>query len=454
MKYKYIILVLTLLFSSNIDAQKNFTLYGLNETAQAHYLNPAFKTKAKFYLSLPVAYQSFGVSNSGFKLNDLFQTRATDDSLVLNPNNALNKMAKLNFLTAEMHNEILAFGFKSKENYFSFSLTNHLVSNFTYPSDLFRFAIEGNGKSLLGKRASLDGLGFNLNSYIEYAFGYNRKVNSKLTVGGRFKFLSGIANVDTRKSKLGITTDATTFDLTIDGAAQVNTSGVKPFYETNTATFNPFKSILNFKNFGMAVDLGANYELNEKIAFSASLLDLGAIKWDTENANFVSNEVNFKFEGVDLNQYLNDSTYSFVDAISDTLNKVFDGYENSDSYISGLYTRFYLGSTYKVSKSFTFGATLYNEIIKKHYRPGLILSGNLKVNNWFAATINYSAYARSFANIGFGFSIKGGPFQWYLISDNILAFMAPQGAKNAHLSTGLNILIGPKKDQEAKAKFE
>ena len=114
----------------------------------------------------------------------------------------------------------------------------------------------------------------------------------------------------------------------------------------------------------MAVYLGANYELNEKIAFSASLLDLGAIKWDTENANFVSNEVNFKFEGVDLNQYLNDSTYSFVDAISDTLNKVFDGYENSDSYISGLYTRFYLGSTYKVSKSFTFGATLYNEIIK------------------------------------------------------------------------------------------
>jgi hypothetical protein len=454
MKYKYIILVVILLFFNKIEAQKNFTLYGLNETAQAHYLNPAFKTKAKFYLSLPIAYQSFGISNSGFKLNDLLQSRASDDSLVLNPNNALNKMADLNFLTAEMHNELIAFGFKAKDNYFSFSLTNHLVSNFTYPSDLFRFAIEGNGKSLLGERASLDGLGFNLNSYIEYAFGYNRKVNSKLTIGGRLKLLSGIANVDTRKSKLGITTDATTFDLTIDGAAEVNTSGVKPFYETSTATYNPFKSILNFKNFGMAVDLGATYELNEKFAFNASVLDLGAIKWDTENANFVSNEVNFKFEGVDLNQYLNDSTYSFVDAISDTLTKVFDGYENSKSYTSGLYTRFYLGSTYKVSKRFDIGATLYNEFIKKQYRAGLILSGNLKVNNWFAATINYSAYARSFANIGLGFSIKGGPIQWYVISDNILAFMAPQGAKNAHLSTGLNILIGPNKDKEDKAKFE
>jgi hypothetical protein len=454
MNLKYLFFLLVLLGSSKLIAQKNFTLYGLNETAQAHYLNPAFKTKAKFYLSLPIAYQSFGVSNSGFKLNDLLQTRASDDSLVLNPNNALNKMAKLNFLTAEMHNELFAFGFNAKDNYFSFSLTNHLVSNFTYPSDLFRFAIEGNGKSLLGKRASLDGLGFNLNSYIEYAFGYNRKINSKLTIGGRLKLLSGIANVDTRKSKLGITTDATTFDLTIDGGAQVNTSGIRPFYETNTATYNPFKSILNFKNFGMAVDLGATYQLNEKFAFSASLLDLGAIKWNTQNANFVSNDVNFKFEGVDLNQYLNDSTYSFVDAISDTLTKVFDGYENSESYTSGLYTRFYLGSTYQVSKSFAFGATLYNEIIKKHYRPGLILSGNLKVNNWFAASINYSAYARSFANIGLGFSIKGGPIQWYVISDNILAFMAPQGAKNAHLSTGLNILIGPNKDTEAKAKFE
>ena len=454
MNLRYIFLLFVSLVSSNIEAQKNFTLYGLNETAQAHYLNPAFKTKAKFYLSLPVGYQSFGVSNSGFKLNDLLQTRASDDSLVLNPTNAVNKMAKLNFFTAESHNEILAFGFNRKDNYYSFALTNHLVSNFTYPVDLFRFAVEGNGKSLLGKRASLDGLGFNLNSYIEYAFGYNRKVNSKLTVGGRVKFLSGIANVTTKKSKLGITTDATTFDLTIDGAAQVNTSGVKPFYETNTATYNPFKSILNFKNFGMAVDLGANYQLNEKIALSASILDLGAIKWDTENANFTSNEVKFKFQGVDLNQFLNDSTYSFADAISDTLSKVFDGYESSDAYISGLYTRFYLGSTYKISKRFAFGATLYNEIIKKKYRPGLILSGNLKINNWFAATINYSAYARSFANVGFGFSVKGGPFQWFLISDNVLAFLGPKGAKNAHLSTGLNLLIGKSEDKKTKAKFD
>ncbi len=443
-------------FGQNLIAQKNYTLYNLNETPQAHYLNPAFRSKAKVYISLPLGMQSFGVSNSGFHMNHLLQTRSQDDSLVFNPGNAIDKMAKKNFLTTETYNEIIGFGFAVKDNYFSFSMSNRFQSNLIYPRDLFKFAFEGNGKSYLGQRASLDGLGFNLTSYVEYAVGFNRKFSKKLTAGGRIKLLSGIANVNTKKSQLGIYTDATTFDLTIDGSAALYTSGIKPFYDTmpdNNNDYNPLNNAFSFKNAGFAIDLGATYELTDKITVSASLLDLGTIKWTTNNANYISNDVNYRFEGVDLNQYLQDSTTTFLDQLQDTLENVFSQDENASSYRTGLYTRFYLGGTYKLTDKFFLGATLYNEIIKSRYRPGLILSGNVKLNNWFAATVNYSAYARSFGNVGLGFTIKGGPIQFYVISDNVAGFLFPKSSRNFHVSTGLSLLFG-KPDEESKAKYD
>lgn len=440
----------------DLSAQKNYTMYSLNQTAQSHYLNPAFSPRANVFVSLPLGMQSFGVSHSGFTLNHLLQTRSQDDSLVFNPGNAIDKMGKMNYMTVESYNEIIGFGFRVKENYFSFSMANRLQANFIYSSDLFRFAFEGNGQSFLGERASLDGIGVNLMSYVEYAVGFNRRINKKLAVGGRVKLLSGIANADMKKSKLGIHTDATTFDLTIDGSAALYTSGIKPFYDTTyTGNYNPAKNAFSFKNSGFALDLGATYELTEKISLSASVLDLGTIKWKTDNANFISNDVNYRFEGVDLNEYLKDSTTTFLDQLADTLEHVFSQEENSDSYRTGLYTRFYLGATYKLTDKFFVGATLYNEFIKSRYRPGLILSGNVKLNNWFAATINYSAYARSFANLGLGFTIKGGPIQFYVVSDNVMGFLFPQASRNFHISTGLNLLIGnPDKNKESSAKYD
>jgi hypothetical protein len=438
---------------TTVSAQRDFTLYSLSGTPQAHYINPAFRPTAKVFISLPLGMQSFSVTNSGFTLNQLLQKRSQDDSLEFNPSNAIDKMAKLNYLTVESHNEILGFGFALKKNYFSFSVTNRFQSNLVYPKDLFRFAFEGNGKSYLGTRASLDGFGFNLTSYVEYALGFNREISDKLSVGARFKLLSGIANVRTKKSQLGIYTDATTFDITIDGALDVRTSGIKPFYDTLADdNYNPINNAFSFKNSGIALDLGATYKLTDKITLSASLLDLGTIKWTTDNANFVSKDVNYHFEGVDLNEYLNDSTNTFIDQLADSLKDVFSQKENAESYRTGLYTRFYLGGTFKLTEKFFVGATLYNEFIKARYRPGLILSGNVKLNNWFAATVNYSAYARSYGNVGVGFTVKGGPIQFYVISDNVMGFLAPAAAKNFHISTGLNILIGGRKDKESKNK--
>lgn len=440
-------------------AQKNQTLYALDNTPQAHYLNPAFKPKSKLFISfLILPIQSVGVSNSGFNLNDMLSKRAQDDSLQLDPEKAIKKMQKLNYLTLESYNELFSFGIRKEKSYFSFSVTNRLISNVIYSKDLFQLAAEGNGQTFLGKRASFDGIGVNVNSYIEYAIGFNRDINEKFTLGARVKALSGIANVNTRSSKFGLYTDETTFNLTIDGSATVNTSAIKPLYDSLApSNYNPAANAYNFKNFGMALDLGATYQVSKKIKLSASLLDLGFINWKTDNATFISNNIDYRFEGIDLNRFLKDSTNLVFEQLKDTLKDVFSSVENDKTYKTGLNTRFYVGGTYDLTKSINLGATLLSEVIKSQYRAAFIVSSTVKLKNWLSATVNYSQQARSTGNVGVGLSLRGGPIQFYVITDNVLGFISPANSKNFHASFGFSLMLGKiddKKVEPSKPSFE
>jgi len=445
-KYNRLTLIVAFIFAAFIlNAQKNFTMYHLSQTTQANYLNPGFKQENRFYINLPIGMQNISFMNSGFKVSDALEYRTQDDSLELKPNLLLAQMKDLNYANFEMSNELFGLGFKIKENFISLSVRNRFQTRFTYPQDLFEFAFEGNGNDLLGKRASLDGFGLNLTSYFEYGLGFNRNINDKLTVGGRIKLLSGIANINTAKTELGITTDANSFAITIDGSSEINTSNISPFTDS-TVSYSPISSLFNFANMGFGIDLGASYQYNDKLNFNASLLDLGVIKWKTNVNNYISNDVNYTFDGINLNQAL-DSIDIFTE-LSDTLRSVFKQNENNESYSTALRTKFYLGGSYKFNDFFNSSILVYNEIIGQKYNVGTSIAGNIQLKRWLSASVNYSIYGRSYNNVGFGLNLKGGPVQFYAMTDNILAMINPISAKHFHISFGMNIVVGPIKENK------
>ena len=438
---------LTIFFFNNIIySQKNFTLYSLNETSQAINLNPGFKQKNRFYISVPLGMQSFSLAHSGFTLNNLIETRPQDDSLTLNPGKAIAKMAKTNFINVETYNEIFGLGFKIKKGYLTVNVTNRFQTRFNYPKDLFKLGFEGNGKTLLGNRASLDGLGADVMSYMEYGVGYNRTFFDKLTLGVRVKALSGIANVQTKKSQLGLTTDASTFDLTVDGAMQVNTSNISQFSDTTYDPKSMVSNLFNFKNLGLTFDLGASYQLNEKIELSSSLLDLGFIKWKSNVTNYNVNDAEYTFKGIDFQDIID--SVDIGKKITDTLSEIFSANSNNDSYSTALHSKFYLGGKYKINNYFSTGILMYNEIVAKRYSASGSLYLTAQLRNWLSVSVNYSTYARSYNNIGFGFNVKTGPIQLYLMSDNIMAIVNYEKAKTAHVCFGMSVVIGPRKDKD------
>lgn len=430
--------------------QRNFTLYHLEGTPQSHYLNPSFKPSSNVYISLPLGMQSIGVSHSGFALKHLFVERSQDDSLVLYPANAVSKMADINHVNLDLQNEIFGLGFRmGKKNYLSLSAMHRSQTNFLYSRDLMSFIFNGNGKEFLGKRANFDDLGVNFNSYVEYALGYNRVFGDDLMIGMRVKVLSGISNLQMKKSQLGIYTDEVNYNWTIDGQMEVNSSNLFYFMQPDSVHTDEFpaNSAYNFKNFGLGFDLGGSYVFNDKFLLSASVLDLGFINWNTNVRNFSTNELNYTFQGVNINDFLTDST-SVFDNMVDSLDNLIGQNENSEKYTTSLYTKFFIGGRYQLSEKVGATFMLYNEIVNRRYRVGVNVGVNAKLNQWLSASVNYGYYGRSWSNLGLGLSLRGGPVQFYFGFDNVLPVFNISGFKNVHAVFGLGIMIGkPDKDK-------
>jgi hypothetical protein len=126
-----------LLMSSMGFAQTDLTLYNMNRTPQSMYQNPALSPPTKVNIGLPVLSSIYlqGI-NSGFAWKNLVQL-GSDDSLTLNVDNMLDKLAAKNLLALNFNTDLLSFGFRSGKSYFSLNATTKSYMRFTYPKDFW-----------------------------------------------------------------------------------------------------------------------------------------------------------------------------------------------------------------------------------------------------------------------------------------------------------------------------
>ena len=448
MKNKFTGLLFSILLATSLFAQRNLTLMDL-KTPYTYRVNPSVSPEIKMFIGLPMlGQQNVQITNRISSVNNLFVKNA-QDSLVLNTTESFyNGMGKRTYIGVDVTNQILAFGFKVKNSYFNFDISNRLVSEVGFGSDLFKFVSQGNGGSLLGQRAGFDGLGASLMSYIEYGLGYSREINPNVSIGGRFKLLSGLANLSGTNTSLGITTDSVNYNLTFDGQADIKSANTLIYtdsaYMNNLDYMRLAKMAYNFSNFGMSFDLGATVKLSEKITANVSVIDLGFINWKTGVSNYSVDKFTYSFKGIDLNSLLSDSS-DVAKEIVDSLTSIFNVGNSTKSYSTGLPTKIYLGGSYQWNNYISSGITFYNEFYNSSYRPGLVLSSTFSLRHWLGATLNYGIYSRSSANVGFGLRIRG----FYVLTDNLVALLNYQAVKAASVCFGFNFVIGKPKSEAA-----
>lgn len=437
---KKLILAFLLFATVGLNAQQNLTLYNMEMVPQRMYTNPAFMHSNKLYIGIPVLSSMYiNFSNSGFKYSDLIKHRG--DSLYVDYDNMLGKLAKNNYISVAVQPDLLSFGFRIKEkNYFSFNATEKIQVRFRYPKNFMELIWKGNG-GLLGEEVKLN-FGVNAIHYREYAIGYARQIDDKLTVGGKVKYLYGMENVWTEKSDISLTTDANTFAITAKSNIKINTSGVDSTAGIGDGTVSDY--MFKKKNKGFGLDLGGTYKLTDKILLSASVVDLGFIKWKSAVTNYQSNDPNasYTYEGMDLSQMLNDTSDNKFGKMLDSIAQTFKIDTLHNAYSTRLSTQVYLGGNYFLTEKINAGVLVYAQMFDKSIHPGVALSYNQKVGKWFNFSLSYSIYNRSYNNVGLGLALGNGPVQFYIVSDNVLGAIFPQNTKNLHLNFGLNLTFG------------
>lgn len=434
--------------NNKIKAQDGNTIYFMQNIPQSSYSNPALFPNCKFYLGIPGISSLFlNINNGSFSYNDIF-TRRTDDSLIVDKDKLLNSLSYNNKLSYEISQQLFAMGFRIRKNFFSFGVNQKMNTNFNYTKDFMTFLLKGN-EPFIGKTANLGDTKFGLNSYSELSFGYSREFGRKLSFGFRFKYLIGIANVYTEKSKVQLYTDPNTYELTATSDFLVHTS-------------TPFDSLENFdnqaknikwkdltKNNGIAFDFGAEYRLNKRWNFGISLIDLGSINWQSNVKDYVSKNPNaqFTFNGFDINEVfkngeLKDSIFDkLLDSIKETMG-ITD--VEGKAYKSPLKTKLYLSASYNLSSKDKFGFLLLHEFVNNDVNRILSISYNRNIGRFFAITLSNTIVSGQIFNPGGGISFALGPFQTYIIGDHFSSvYLADM--KNFGIHFGMNFIFGKTK---------
>ena len=210
--------------------------------------------------------------------------------------------------------------------------------------------------------------------------------------------------------------------------------------------------VLNTKNPGFALDLGAEYQFNDKLKFYASVLDLGFIRWGAENYRFTQNAT-FDWQGGDLSNSIGKDNKSIDDVFDDLIDSLKDNFrlkEKQGAYTNMLRTQVYLGATYQLSKMVNVAGVAELTLLDKTFYPSLTASADVRLLRNVSAAVSYSVMPGNYVNVGAALTAKLGPVQLYASTDNVLAanYTSTQSLNGRF---GINLLFGHR-DKKKKRK--
>jgi hypothetical protein len=438
---KYILFVIVSVAFITLKAQQEFTSYYMDALPQTSYLNPAKKFNGKFFIGLPGLSSTYLMySNSSFAWSDVIQKN--NDSLVFNMSNLVSSLSPSNYMSFAAQTDLLSFGFRiGDRTSVSFNVSEKFRFKFLYPKDFMKFIDEGN-TGFENNTAKFDGMGINMTHFREYGVAFNQSLlDDRLVVGARFKYLYGMENIDSKKFEVQVFTDPTTYEMQASGSVIINSSGLSDSMDIGQ------DYLLNRKNTGFGLDLGATFALNEKIELNVSVVDLGFINWEHDVKNYVNDGSTFNFSGIDIDDFIlkknvDSSDNSSLQRVLDSLGDAFSLEEKSEAYRSNLIAQIYIGGSYQLYEKGKAGVLIQNEYFKGKLNPSLTLSYNHKFNKWFHATASYTVINNSYNNVGGGIMVHPGPVQLYVVADNILGAIQPQNARHMQVRAGINLVFG------------
>ncbi|MDL2231449.1 DUF5723 family protein [Porphyromonadaceae bacterium OttesenSCG-928-L07] len=449
----------------------NNSSYYLSNLPQRVRLNPSYQPEYKTWVGLPgLSGISVNYLNTSFSVKDVIRKRQYNDSLYFDMNKFYKNLRHNNSIFFNNENSILTVGVKAKSWYVTFDITQKNELALNLDRQLFKFLKAGN-TPYIGRNMDLGGIGLKGSVYSEVAVGLSKKINDKLTVGARLKYLVGTGNVDIKESEISIETSndisalrlRSKQDIRISAPVDITYTKTGQYVDWDDIDFDTddiaFSDILNTKNTGFGIDLGAEYKFNEKINFYASILDLGFIRWAGNNYRFHQN-TSFDWKGADISHSLNEDHPDYVDigdAFDDLVDSLKDNFRLMDddgAYTTMLTSKMYLGATYEFNKMLSFGGIAKFSLMDKRIYPSFVASANARLLRNVSASVSYGIMPGNYTDLGVAITAKLGPVQLYAATDNVLSANYTS-TRSVSAKFGINLLFGhvdKKKKDKKKSK--
>lgn len=417
-----------------VQAQYLRSSYFMEGTSARLQLNPGLQP-TKGYFNLPVI-GSFNISASSNVLGTSDIIDVINSGSNLYSNDALfDRLKTDNRLNVNLNTDILSFGWYRGKGFWSFNVELRADFGATLGKDMFSMMRTMNGFALedvagTNQSYSLSDQKLNMKAYAEIGLGYSRRVTEKLTVGARVKVLLGLARAEMNINQFDLNLDVPKpsymNDQNYESRGELSPSdwyGAHYDYSANGNVITTLKGGgMTFDNTGMidnfdldagdlgiagsgfGIDLGASYKVWDNLTVSASILDLGFLKWkesETTVATVTGGE-NVTINSDNYDRYIGGDILSF---------ERFDFAEGSPEKVqtkTRLYSTLLLAGEYGLlNNKLSVGAMYTARFVEPKTLNELTFSATFRPKNWLNAAISYSPIQASGKSIGL--ALKLGP---------------------------------------------
>lgn len=462
---KYILTVAIAALGGTTSAQTLNSAYFTDDYKFRHTMNPAYGNDQS-YFAIPA------LGNLNVKLQGNF---GYQDVIMENPLYPLESVKKMttfmnpyiatdkalgglstgnNRIAGDVGITLFSAGFKAWGGYNTLEINSKTAFGLSLPYELFEFA-----RNIGNNNYNIGDIDVNAQSYVELALGHSRDLNDKLRVGAKLKFMLGLARADLKfldvKAEL-----ASNEKWVVSGQAQADVS-VKGFtYKSTMSDYEEegrgqYEHIddvdvdgTGLNGFGMAVDLGAVYKINDDWTVSAALIDLGFINWNN-NMQAVNLSDCFEFDGFhDVavtgdrgGEKLGDKTDRYADQLAEFANLKDNGDQGGRT--TGIGATINIGAEYTlpVYRRIKFGALSSTRLRGAYSWTEGRLSANYTPLSWIDGGVSFAV--NSFAtSMGWVINIHPKGYNFFIGMDHLLGKMSKEAiplSSNANVSLGMSI---------------
>lgn len=453
-------------FEAAVSAQQNLRSgYFLDGYTYKYKMNPSAQGERGF-IAIPVL-GNFGLGlESNVSLSNFVYPGVDGPVTFLNSSVSddafLDGLKNRTEINANINTSILAVGFRTGKSYHTLDLSLRTDVGAALPKDLLRFIKSGAYDGNQGY--SFNNLAAKGDARIELAYGYSRSITDWLTVGARVKMLMGLARADMLMGRIDLGMDAEEWTVRADGNLSIagpvtiptKSSGHQPdALDWANMTFPSSAGEITSAitdNIGFAADLGVTADFLEYFTASASILDMGFVKWNNEMTAATPSDT-WIFNGFeDLGVTGGESIGYQLSTIGEELLEVFNFNKTASGVkeTSKLSMTLHLGLEARMPfyERLSFGILGTRRFDGKFSWTEGRLSANVAPTNWLSATVNYAV--SDFGNsIGAVLNLHAPFMTLFVGTDSFLPFLnvtpeyyIPIDSWNTNLSIGINIPLG------------